>query len=564
MSNSNPSTAVHITRPTQGSGKRKLSRDTVSLVGDLLPLCDFTGILLAAYLATLVYAHWISAGVVSFGLWDNVGRAALVAAVLAPLVLCDRAFVSFANGGQTAALIRCYVVRFVMFVGVVAALSFASRSLQSLPYAWLALWFASSLLITALTRGLLVGSLRRLERKGILAETVAVVCAGPIADQLIDHLKQTRGSSVEIIGVFDERADSYDGCVHKPTGSITDLIALGQSQSIDWILIALPASAEKRTEELTRSIVHRLKALAVPIGLCPETFPQSNKLDLPLDNYDLDRFTGIAARFGQQRYGYVVTPNADHVIRLHREPSFRALYADAAYVLLDSRFISKLVRFTQKLQLPVCTGSDLTAKLFNDVITPDDRLVLIGGSAAQAARLRERYGLNQLAHFNPPMGFIHNPEAVETCLQFIEAHSPFRYCLLAVGAPQQEAIAQRLKTRGIARGMALCIGASINFLTGDELRAPLWMQRNGLEWLFRLAQAPGRMAGRYLIRGPQIFSLLRHTEIVLRAAHDSPKDPLPAIAMPLAATAPSARQIVMPSAGTRIPVEHAQPGQYAS
>ena len=116
------------------------------------------------------------------------------------------------------------------------------------------------------------------------------------------------------------------------------------------------------------------------------------------------------------------------------------------------------------------------------------------------------------------MGFIRDPQAVEDCLRFIEANSPFRFCLLAVGAPQQEIIANLLKTRGVARGLALCIGASIDFLTGAERRAPAWMQRGGAEWLFRLAQAPGRMSRRYLVRGPRVFALLRDTRIVLREA----------------------------------------------
>ncbi len=257
------------------------------------------------------------------------------------------------------------------------------------------------------------------------------------------------------------------------------------------------------------------------------------KLAFALDDYDLDGFAGVASAFGQRRYGFVVTPNADHLIRLHREPSFRALYADAAYVLLDSRFIAHLLRFTQKLRLPVCTGSDLTERLFAKVIQPDDPLVLIGGSAAQAAHLGDRYGLRRLAHFNPPMGFSRDPEALEACLRFVEAHSPFRYCLLAVGAPQQELVAQQLKRRGRARGMALCIGASINFLTGEEQRAPLWMQRSGLEWLFRLLQAPRRMASRYLVRGPQLFGLLQRTEILLRPAALPP----PAASVPLATPA---------------------------
>jgi exopolysaccharide biosynthesis WecB/TagA/CpsF family protein len=245
--------------------------------------------------------------------------------------------------------------------------------------------------------------------------------------------------------------------------------------------------------------------------------PRAEPLRLEFDDCDVARFVEQAAGFGQQAYGYAVTPNTDHVIRLHDDAAFRAYYAAASTVVLDSQFLAHLIRFTTGLRLPVCTGSDLTARLFAEVIEPDDALVLIGGSDRQAQWLRQRYGLRRLAHFKPPMGFIHDPVAVEACLQFIEAHSPFRFCLLAVGAPQQEAVAHRLKVRGIARGLALCIGASINFLTGDERRAPRWMQRAGIEWLYRLLQAPGRLAGRYLVRGPRVFALLRHTRIVLRS-----------------------------------------------
>ncbi|MBI1424895.1 MAG: WecB/TagA/CpsF family glycosyltransferase [Gammaproteobacteria bacterium] len=241
-----------------------------------------------------------------------------------------------------------------------------------------------------------------------------------------------------------------------------------------------------------------------------------DKLVLRLDNKNTAEFTEVAARFGYDQYGYVVTPNVDHIIRLSEDASFRELYADAAYTLLDSRFLSHLLRITRRYRLPVCTGSDLTETILGKTVNSDDPLVLIGGSERQAKQLCERYNLRELYHYNPPMGFIHDPQRVEACLQFIESHSPFRYCFLAVGSPQQEMLARQLKQRGVARGLALCIGASINFLTGDEQRAPQWMQRTGTEWLFRLLQAPRRMARRYLIRGPRIFRLLLNVEIVLR------------------------------------------------
>jgi exopolysaccharide biosynthesis WecB/TagA/CpsF family protein len=254
-------------------------------------------------------------------------------------------------------------------------------------------------------------------------------------------------------------------------------------------------------------------------GLVPSV---AGRIVYPIDDYDLDRFTAAATNFGHGRFGYVVTPNVDHLIRYHEDPSFRALYADASYVLLDSRFASYLLRLTRRVRLPVCTGSDLTARLFNDVIAPDDRIVLIGASAEQAEAVRQKFGLTDLQHQNPPMGFIKDADAVEATLRFVEAASPFRFCFIAVGSPQQEVVAHQLRSRGIARGLALCIGASIDFITGNERRAPRWMQRFGLEWAYRLSQNPRRLARRYLVRGPRFFSYVHAADILLRPAVHGP------------------------------------------
>jgi exopolysaccharide biosynthesis WecB/TagA/CpsF family protein len=242
---------------------------------------------------------------------------------------------------------------------------------------------------------------------------------------------------------------------------------------------------------------------------------------LRLDNLDPDGFVAIAEKFGSDRFAYVVTPNIDHVIRLHDDEDFRSHYADASYVLLDSRLLALILRFTYGLRPEVCTGSDLTASLFNKTIRPDDSIVLIGSSELQAAQLRQRYGLRHLQHYNPPMGFIKDPRAVEECLNYIEQNSPYRFCLIAVGTPQGEKLAQMLKARGRAKGLTFCIGASINFLTGIERRAPLWMRNIGMEWLFRLLLSPRRLAGRYLLRGPRIFGLLASTEFILSGSVSS-------------------------------------------
>lgn len=235
-----------------------------------------------------------------------------------------------------------------------------------------------------------------------------------------------------------------------------------------------------------------------------------------LDNFELDEFVEIAAEFGTRRFGYVVTPNVDHLIRCHEDEAFRSRCASADFALLDSRVAARLLLLLKGMRLPVCTGSDLTAALFSRIIQPEDRIVLIGGSPEQAREIASKYDLANVRHHNPPMGFIRNPAAVDACLAFIEQASPFRFCFLAVGSPQQEIIATRLRERGKARGLALCVGASLNFLTGREQRAPRWLQSLSLEWLYRLVQDPRRLWIRYLVRGPRIFRQLRRAQVVLR------------------------------------------------
>jgi exopolysaccharide biosynthesis WecB/TagA/CpsF family protein len=252
----------------------------------------------------------------------------------------------------------------------------------------------------------------------------------------------------------------------------------------------------------------------------PETPPDFSLSDRELihviDGYSLDEFTAVARDYGQDCYGYVVTPNVDHLVRYFEDASFRAQYRAAAFILMDSRFAAVLVRLLKGKRVPICTGSDLTAQLLKCVVKPTDRVVVIGGTLQQAQLIVSEYGLVNFRHHNPPMGFVENPTEVEKCLDFIEESSPFRFCFLAVGSPQQEALANKLLSRGRARGLALCVGASLNFLTGLERRAPRWMQRLALEWLYRLLRDPKRLAGRYLARGPRVFAQLLRSRFIVR------------------------------------------------
>jgi N-acetylglucosaminyldiphosphoundecaprenol N-acetyl-beta-D-mannosaminyltransferase len=215
-------------------------------------------------------------------------------------------------------------------------------------------------------------------------------------------------------------------------------------------------------------------------------------------------------------FKYVVTPNVYHMVRLLEDPAtVRPLYERAWWVFCDSRVLSRLAWFSG-LRLPVITGSDLTARLI--ALAGEQRLTiaLIGPTAAACVSLGSRYpGLNVVFH-TPPMGFIRSQHEVQKCVDFvIKTQAPLVF--LAVGMPQQEILARHIADHPQARGVGLCIGASIDFLTGQQRRAPVWVQKAGLEWLYRLLSDPRRLAARYLIDCPRIFYLICFRRRIARA-----------------------------------------------
>jgi N-acetylglucosaminyldiphosphoundecaprenol N-acetyl-beta-D-mannosaminyltransferase len=221
----------------------------------------------------------------------------------------------------------------------------------------------------------------------------------------------------------------------------------------------------------------------------------------------------IAERPLEAPFSYVVTPNADHLVRLSRDPSLRAIYRGARLCLLDSRVVGGIARMIGLAAPPAVPGSDLTAYLLANEVRPGERITILGLSAVWLPALIARYGLEALAHNDPPVGFDLDPPALEAAAAFVRAN-PARFIFLAVGSPQQERLAAAIAATGGATGTALCVGASLAFLAGAQRRAPVVMQRLAMEWLFRLATDPRRLARRYLIDSPRVVSLLLRQRLV--------------------------------------------------
>ena len=229
-------------------------------------------------------------------------------------------------------------------------------------------------------------------------------------------------------------------------------------------------------------------------------------LDLAFDRLTFrqvkDRLRSVTA---ESPYGYVITPNVDHIVRLRREPDLQHLYDNARLCVCDSRILRFLARLSG-INLPLVPGSDLAAGVLSSVVKPSDRIAVIGATNELVDRLLDLYPHTEIVHHTPPMGLRANAKAREEAAKFI-ASSNARFTFLTVGSPQQELIANEARTIAGAGGMALCVGAGLEFLTGEQKRAPRALQNAGLEWAYRLANNPRRLGRRYLIEGPRIFPI---------------------------------------------------------
>ncbi|WP_460254567.1 WecB/TagA/CpsF family glycosyltransferase [Acidiphilium sp. MT5] len=216
--------------------------------------------------------------------------------------------------------------------------------------------------------------------------------------------------------------------------------------------------------------------------------------------------TQCLARDPAARFEFVVTPNTDHLARLRRDPALRAIYRAAWLCLLDSQVIARLARFCGQGALPVVTGADLTRDVLEG-LPAGSRVLLVGLDAADAAALAARFGGLVIAHHAPPMGLDDDPVAFARARDTVRA-SGAALVLLAIGSPRQERLAHAVWQAGDATGLGLCVGAAPLFAAGRIRRAPVWMRRWALEWLWRLVLEPRRLARRYGLDGPPVLLAL--------------------------------------------------------
>lgn len=208
----------------------------------------------------------------------------------------------------------------------------------------------------------------------------------------------------------------------------------------------------------------------------------------------------VRRRFREDEGFALATINLDHLVKLARDPHFREVYAAQDLICADGNpivWLSKLARKPVQL-LP---GSDMLLPLAQQAARAGIPVALMGSTETaliEAAKVlqREVQGLQIVAAIAPPMGFDPEGQEAREILAEIE-ESGARMTFIALGAPKQEMFAALGRQLTPKMGFA-SIGAGLDFLAGEQKRAPEWVRKIAMEWLWRMLNDPMRLTKRYV------------------------------------------------------------------
>jgi N-acetylglucosaminyldiphosphoundecaprenol N-acetyl-beta-D-mannosaminyltransferase len=238
------------------------------------------------------------------------------------------------------------------------------------------------------------------------------------------------------------------------------------------------------------------------------TYANQQVLRVRLAGFEFDRLseTEVVRRVIEASLegqgGWVVTPNIDICRRASRDPAARALAARAALVVPDGMPLLWASRISGDRLTERVTGASLIFSLSEAAARSGRSVYLLGGATGvpeqAGAELSGCYpGLKVAGTAAPPVGFDATPEGVRAVRDSLLLAAP-DIVYVGLGFPKQERLIEELAPVLPGTWFVAC-GAAIPFAAGVLPRAPQWMQRSGLEWMFRLISEPRRLFRRYLV-----------------------------------------------------------------
>jgi N-acetylglucosaminyldiphosphoundecaprenol N-acetyl-beta-D-mannosaminyltransferase len=238
--------------------------------------------------------------------------------------------------------------------------------------------------------------------------------------------------------------------------------------------------------------------------------PRANVLGVGISRVNMA--SAVAAIAGWVQRGeraYVCIRDAHGVVLCQHDEELRRVHNEAGMVTPDGMPIVWFCRALGFNEVDRVYGPDLMCAVLADEELRRLRHFFLGGAPGVAeeldAALGQRYpGFKTIGIYAPPPEATANGIDAQTVAVLAAAKPDIVW--VGLGSPKQERWMGRHHPHVSAAAM-IGVGAAFDFLSGRKLQAPLWMQGSGLEWIYRLATEPRRLAGRYLRTVPTFLFL---------------------------------------------------------
>lgn len=242
-------------------------------------------------------------------------------------------------------------------------------------------------------------------------------------------------------------------------------------------------------------------------------------LGIPIDDLDMEEVLERIDEFVRsRRFHQVATANTDFLINALADRELQTILRNADLVVPDGMPLVLASRWLRAGLRERVTGADLIPCLAARAAQKGYRLFMLGGMPEVAARAKERLetenpGLRIVGCVSPPFAPIVEMDN-EALLAQIEKAKP-DILLVAFGNPKQEKWIYMHRDR-LHVPVCIGVGGTFDFIAGATVRAPIWVQRAGLEWLHRLVHNPRRLWKRYLTDILQFSRFIAYQVWVMR------------------------------------------------
>ena len=413
---------------------------------------------------------------------------------------------------------RVFRERVFQYVALIVLLS-ATHSFEKVSR--LVLLYAGILdfLFTSLERLLLRDWLQRTEKETVRKVHYLIVTTGAQEKIAAARLAAALPETAKVAGVFTVEENGEEKLCERLSGAVSRIGGPLRAY------VYLPDSKEETRNQIIRCLRERDIPVSIALfaeGRClPDKMihsvgPYAAAAYEPLEkrcnvfgvNFTvsdvetaafsvLDRVMGGRGGLSGQ---YLCFSNVHTTVMAHDDPGYRDILNGSAFTFPDGKPIAEYQKNRGFAEAERVAGPDFMDAVFR--ATMDGRVshYFYGSTPETIAKLREnlecRYpGIRIAGMVSPPFRPETPEEDAETVRRINESGAALVW--IGLGAPKQER--WMAAHRGRLNGVMLGVGAGFNFYAGTVRRAPVWVQKIGMEWLYRLFQDPKRLANRYLV-----------------------------------------------------------------